>query len=156
MLAAATTDTSDYAREAIDNFLVVIDALDYNIYNEILGIGRFQFLRRRQMFVELKSLHIALWRLAISHSFPNDAEAMFATFLEKYTATHPGRVDRQIATRAIQYWGMIAPAGDSDFSSVSRHLISFFPPREKDLKAITLKLALRLHVSYRYIFDRLI
>lgn len=155
-MAATNADASEYAREALNNFLIVIDDLDYNIYYEILGIGRFQFLRHKQMLIELKSLHIALWRLAISHSFPNDAERMFSAFLETYANAHPGRIDQQIVARAPQYWGMIAPSGDADFSSVSRHLISFFPPREKDLKAITLKLALRLHASYRYIFDRLI
>ncbi len=156
-MAAVTLDSSsEFAQEAVDNFLILLDDLDYNIYYEILGIGRFQFLRHKQMFIELKSLHMALWRLAIASSFPNDAEKMFPAFLDAYSLKHPGRVDAQIVQRAPQYWGMIAPIGDSDFSSIARHIISFFPPREKDLKAITLKLALRLHVSYRFIFDRLI
>lgn len=156
MAAVIDQDLSEYAKEALANFLIILDDLDYNIYYEILHIGRFQFLRRRQMFIELKSLHIALWRLALSHSFPNEGEKMFSTFLEEYTKTHPDKLDVLIAQRAPQYWGMIAPSGDSDFSLVSRHLISFFPPHEYDLKAVTLKLALRLHVSYRFIFDRVI
>lgn len=156
MAAIVRDAASEFAQEAVDNFLILLDDLDYNIYYEILGIGRFQFLRQRQMFIELKSLHIALWRLAISSSFPNYDAKMFTDFLEAYSVKHPGKVDAQIVQRAPQYWGMISPIGDSDFSGISRHLISFFPPREKDLKAITLKLALRLHVSYRFIFDRLI
>lgn len=156
MAAVKIDSASEFAQQAVDNFLILLDDLDYNIYYEILGVGRFQFLRRKQMYIELKSLHMALWRLAISSSFPNQAEAMFPAFLEAYSRNHPGKGDARIVSRAPQYWGMIAPAGDGDFSGVSRHLISFFPPREKELKAITLKLALRLHTSYRFIFDRLI
>lgn len=156
MAAVAPGELSEYAREALDNFLILLDDLDYNVYYEILGVGRFQFLRLRQIFVEMKSLHIALWRLAISHSFPDEDEKMFSAFLDAYARAHPDKADTEIAQRAPQYWGMIAPVGDSDFSYVARHLISFFPRREKDLKAITLKLALRLHTSYRFIFDRVI
>lgn len=156
MPAAALDAQSEFAQEAVDNFLILLDDLDYNIYYEILGVGRFQFLRRKQMFIELKGLHIALWRLAISSSFPKDAGKMFEDFLEAYSQKHPGKTDAEITARARQYWGMIEPGGGSDFSAVSRHIISFFPPREKDLKAITLRLALRLHASHRFIFDRLI
>lgn len=157
MMAAVTPgELSEYAREALDNFLILLDDLDYNIYYEILGVGRFQFLRRRQIFIEMKSLHIALWRLAISHSFPGEGEKMFSAFLDAYVKKHKDKIDTQIVQRAPQYWGMIAPVGDSDFSFVSRHLISFFPQQENNLKAITLKLALRLHTSYRFIFDRVI
>lgn len=156
MAAVAPEELSEYAQEALSNFLILLDDLDYNIYYEILDLGRFQFLRRRQIFIEMKSLHIALWRLAISHSFPAEGEKMFSAFLDAYARTHQGKTDMQIVQRAPQYWGMIAPVGDSDFSYVSRHIISFFPRREKDLKAITLKLALRLHTSYRFIFDRVI
>lgn len=157
MMAAVTpVDMSEYAREALNNFLILLDDLDYNIYYEILGVGRFQFMRQRQLFIEFKSLHIALWRLAISHSFPNDAEKIFPAFLEAYSQSHKTKIDSQIIQRAPQYWGMLEPVGDADFTCVSRHIISFFKPPEKDLKAITLKLALRLHTAYRFIFDRVI
>lgn len=157
MMAAVTPEElSEYAREALNNFLILLDDLDYNIYYEILGVGYFQFLRRKQIFIEMKSLHMALWRLALSHSFPEEGEKIFSAFLDAYAKAHRNKTDTQIVQRAPQYWGMIAPVGEADFSYVSKHLISFFPHREKDLKAITLKLALRLHNSYRFIFDRVI
>lgn len=155
-MADTNTDSAIFVQEALDNFMVLIDDLDYKAVYEILGIGFLQFLRRKQMHIELKGLHMALWRLALSSSFPNDADRMFPTFLENYTRSHPTPRDRQIVERAREYWGMLMPIGLSDFSPVARHLLSFFPQIPEDDKAHVLKLALYLNSSYNLIFDRLI
>ena len=154
--AGAAEGAEEFVQEALDNFLVLIDDLDYKAVYEILEIGPLQFLRRRQMFIELKGLHMALWRLALSRSFPNDAEAMFPAFLRKYASTHPGVKDSRIVERAREYWGMLAPTGTGDFSAVARHLLSFFQRSPGDDRAAVLKLALYLNGSYNLIFDRLI
>lgn len=135
--------------------MVLIDDLDYKAAYEILGIGPLHFLRRKQMFIELKGLHMALWRLALSRSFPDDADAMFQVFLRNYARSHTGRLDTPIVERAIQYWDMLTPQKNCDFSPVARHLLSFFPSLAGN-KAFTLKLALYLNSSYNLIFDRLI
>ena len=141
---------------ALDNFAALLDDADFTAELELVGVGRFQFLRRRQMCLELRGLYMALWRLALSRSFPNDADAMFATFLHGYLTRHPEKGARPAAERARQYWGMLQPTGDADFNAVARHLTSFAERDEKAQRTLTLKLALHIRSVYRFIFDRLI
>lgn len=149
-------DKPDVIDEALANFAALIDDLDFGMELELMGIGRLQFLRRRQMQTELKGLYMALWRLALSRSFPGHADAMFATFLTTYAHTHPGKQAAAIVERAEEYWGMLAPTGDADFNDAARHLLSFLNPSDKDLTALNLRLALNIRSAYRFIFERLI
>lgn len=153
---ARITDRQALVMEALDNFAALLDGVDFDAEMEILGIGRFQFMRRRQMKVELRGLYMALWRLALQSSFPEDCEAMFREFLTRYGQTHPGRLPAQAIERASQYWGMLQPLGDRDFSCVGEHLASFGLQDSKEGRRQTLRLVLHVRKAYRFIFDRLI
>lgn len=143
-------------REALDNFSVLLDDTDFSMELDLLGIGRLQFLLRRQMSLELKGLYIALWRLALARSFPADADDMFAAFLHSYLMEHSGKTSRHIVQRAREYWSMLLPSGDSDFIAVARHLTSFVVKEQADTRPLELKMALHIRSIYRFIFDRLI
>ena len=153
---AEELDEQALIREALANFAALLDDLDFAQEFDLLGIGRFQFMRRRQMQVELRGLSIALWRLALASSFPHDADLMFETFLRNYGHVHSGKATQQILERAREYWGMIQPSGTSDFSSIARHLVSFLDREAENQKPLILKLALHIRGNYRFIFDRLI
>lgn len=153
---AALTDREALAQEAIDNFSALLDGVDFEAEMELMGIGRFQFMRRRQMKVELRGLYMALWRLALQSSFPQDCEEMFRRFLDSYARSHPGRVPAQAIERATQYWGMLQPRGDSDFSFLGGHLASFAAQDDSGARRQALKLALHIRKAYRFIFDRMI
>ncbi len=153
---AEVIDEQETVEEAIANFSALIDDFDFTGELDLLGIGRFQFLRRRQMIIELRGLYTAVWRLALGRSFPHDAANMFEIFLERYGQAHTGKLATQIIERARQYWGMLEPAGDGDFSDVARHLSSFIEREEKDQRPLILKLALNIRRAYRFIFERLI
>ena len=153
---AEPDDAPGVTQVALENFAVLLDDADFTAELELTGVGRFQFLRRRQMMLELRGLYMALWRLALARSFPNDADAMFATFLHGYLTRHPDKAARQAAERARQYWGMLQPTGDADFHDVARHLTTFSERDEKARRTLTLKLALHIRQVYRCIFDRLI
>lgn len=150
---AEPDETPSITQVALDNFAALLDDADFTIELELTGVGRFQFMRRRQMHLELRGLYMALWRLALSRSFPADADAMFATFLHGYLTRHP---DAKVAERARQYWGMLQPTGDANFYDVARHLTSFAERDEKTQRTLTLKLALHIRQVYGFIFDRLI
>lgn len=141
---------------ALDNFDALLDDVDFSAELAVLGIGRLQFLRRRQMLVELRGLYIALWRLALGRSFPNDADTMLSVFLHRYIMSHNDKIARATAERGKQYWGMLEPIGDSNFTIIAEHLISFSAREEKDRPALALKLALDIRSIYRTIFDKLI
>lgn len=153
---AEIIDEQEIIEEALANFAALIDDFSYDLELEMLGIGRFQFLRRKQMLIELRGLYIALWRLALGRSFPHAADNMFTIFLRRYERNHGGKIASRVVERASQYWGMLEPAGDSDFSEVSRHLASFTEREDKEQTPLVLKLALQIRAAYRFIFDRLI
>lgn len=153
---AEAFDQEDALREALENFAALLDDADFIAELELMGIGRLQFLRRRQMLTELRGLYMALWRLALASSFPEDAERMFGFFLRRYRETHPDRISAQIVLRAREYWGMIEPRGDTDFREVARHLTSFLIQDDKQARSMNLKLVLHIRKAYRLIFDRLI
>ena len=89
-------------------------------------------------------------------SGPQDAEHIFATFLHAYRIAHPDKLSARIMERAQQYWGMLQPKGDADFSDVARHLGSFSVQDEKQARSLTLRLVLHIRRAYKIIFDRLI
>lgn len=148
-------EEQDIVQEAMDNFSALLADTSFARELELLGIGRFQFLLRKQMIAEFKGLYIALWRLALARSFPGVADAMFSSFLHGYLLKHKDKAARHIAQRAREYWGMILPGGDSDFTAVARHIISFMEEPE-DNRALTLKVALHIRKIYCFLFERLI
>lgn len=154
--AAETYDEQGLKEEALANFAALADDADYAGVLNLLGLGKFQFLRRKQMRAELVGLRIALWRLALARSFPNHAETMFDEFLRRYAASHPDKWGSLTVERAREYWGMLLPGGDSDFSIAARHLTSFLDLDAEAARALTLKLVLYLRNEYRFIFERLI
>lgn len=153
---AELLDDQAIIEEALANFTALIDDFDFGAELDLLNVGRLQFMRRRQMQTELKALYMAIWRLALSRSFPQYADEMFTIFLRRYGASHPGKIGAQIVERAMQYWGMLAPAGDGDFNDVARHIVSFMEREPTDPRALILKLALHIRGAYRFIFERLI
>lgn len=153
---AEAFDSESAAREALENFAALLEDADFTSELELMGIGRMQFLRRRQMLVEWRGLYMALWRLALASSFPQDAEEMFETFLRSYHAAHPDKISTRIMERAKEYWGMLQPKGDADFSDLARHLGSFSSQDEKQARSMNLRLVLHIRKAYKIIFDRLI
>jgi hypothetical protein len=153
---AENFDGESAAGLALKNFAALLDDTDFVRELELMEIGRLQLMLRRQMLVEWRGLYMALWRLALEKSFPGEAEAMFAEFMAHYKNTHPDRLSAACVERAKEYWGMLAPAGETDFNPAARHLTSFFSNDTKDTRSLSLKLALHIRKTYTYIFDRLL
>lgn len=153
---AITYDESALIEDALKSFGAIIDDTDYASIFEMMGIGKFQFLRRKQMRLELGGLRMAIWRLALARSFPNDADYMFTEFLRRYVQTHTDKQSVLMARRAREYWGMLLPGGDADFHAVAHHLASFLATHPDENKSLTLKLALYIRNDYKFIFERLI
>lgn len=153
---AKVFDPESFAQEALDNFHVVLGDYDFSHELELSRVGRLQFLRRRQMLTEWRGLFMALWRVALAKSFPDDADAMFDAFLLSYTRRNPDKVSARTVERAREYWAMLAPQGDADFSAVARHISSFFVADDKDLRSIVLRIGLHIRQLYTYIFECLI
>ncbi|MDR3358686.1 MAG: hypothetical protein LBN96_07560 [Desulfovibrio sp.] len=154
--AAKNFEAESVEQLALKNFAALLADMDFVAELELMGVGRMQFLFRRQMLVEWRGLYMALWRLALEKSFPRDAEAMFAVFVSGYRESHPDKMSETSLRRAGEYWVMLAPAGEADFNPVARHMASFFGDSAHDLRSLNLKLALHIRKTYKNIFDRLL
>ncbi len=154
--ASPTGAPAEAVRAALDNFKALLADADFTLELELLGIKRLQFMRRNQMQTELMGLYMALWRLALARSFPVDAQPMFELFQQEYAKAHKDKHSNHIVQRANEYWAMLEPRGDADFSEVARHLSSFSTQDPNQAKSINLKLVLHIRKIYKLVFDRLI
>lgn len=154
--AAPYAAPADAVRTALDNFRALLDDMDFDAELGILGVGRLQLLRRRQMRMELGGVFMALWRLALQRSFPQDAQRMFGQFLGDYGRDHDDAFHAGMLGRAREYWEMLRPSGDADFSGVARHLCSFSDKGAGEDRSAHLRLALLLRKRYQFIFERLL
>lgn len=142
--------------EVIANFMALLNDADFSQELAMLKVGKFQFMRRRQLLLEFRALYIGLWRLALASSFPVDGEHIFQTFLQEYAASHQSMSTSRLLTRGQQYADILLAEGDKNYTSISLHILSFIPLDEKDRKAKSLRLALSIRQLYKFIFDRLI
>ena len=143
-------------RQALGNFAALFEDADFTVELDCLGVGRMQFLRRRQMLLELRGLYMGLWFLALVRSFPDRAEELFELYMQHHAQNSPRKEDEQLRQRARQYKDMLSGTGDRDFTAVSRHLLSFMHRDEATLKTLSLRMALLLRSTYTFIFERLI
>ena len=144
------------APEVVENFVAILDGSDFAEELRILGVGKWNFLRRKQMVGELEGAYTGLWYLALCRSFPQHADAIFDLLMERHAVRHPDRVGAHYRERAAQYRDMFGLAGDQNFSMVSEHLLSFQHGDSQKRKAQSLRLALCLRSTYTMIFDRLV
>jgi len=143
--------------EVIANFQALIGSWDFNAELKRLGIGSMQIMRRSQMLLEFKGLFAGLWRLALTRSFPQDGQQIFESYLEHcLTASPKNKKAQQLVERSRQYAEMLTLRGNTDFSEVSRHLVSFLNLPEATRKSGTLKLALDIRQMYTFIYERMI
>lgn len=155
--AVALSDEETYARQARENFRALLNDMCFFEELSILGLGRFQFSRRRRMVAEFRSVYMAVWRLALGSSFPEEADAIFAAFCQEYLRRSRDRQAQDIVRKAEEYWHMLRDASAKDFRSLAEQLANLSARcDEEDRQAVTLKLALHIRTVYRLIFDRLI
>ena len=143
--------------EVIENFQALIDNWDFSAELKWLGINALHIMRRKRMLLEFKGLLAGLWRLALARSFPEDDQQIFEGYLERcLSSPKNNKKAQQIVERSRNYAEILALHGDTDFSEVSRHLISSLQLPESASKSATLKLALEIRKMYNFIFERMI
>jgi len=145
------------ADEVIRQFLALYDCMDFRAELEDLGIGRFQFGRRKKALRELKALCIALWGLALQKSFPDDAFDFFTEFREKAPDLNgPGPEPGRLHTRVNIYIDLLNPKKDADFLPVATYLAEVLALDKGDLARLRLKLSLIIRNLYIMIFNKLV
>lgn len=142
----------------VSRFHALLSSFDYVEELSILGIGKYSFRKKKKLIIEIQSLYIALWKIALEKSFPESWNTYFNLFLEelgvrlKYSAQ-----TAQFSIRRIDvYDTLLAPTKENNFSEVARQLVSTYIKKREDLESPTLKFSLKIRQVYTLIFDRLI
>lgn len=123
-----------------------------------LGIGKLRFRHRKEVVASLRALHVALWRLALIRSFPNEYETIFSLFLESLRErSGASRILPEIPEQEIRdHVERLQCHGANDFTDVAAYLVSRFKLGKPDDAAARLRLILLIRRAYTTIFDHLI
>ncbi len=144
--------------ELIRTFSVLLQSYDLERELAFLGIGRFQFTKRKKARRELTALFIALWGLALQKSFPSEHLLVYEEFLSRYPYTAKGsNKNVELLLRSVEvYTTLLDKHKDKDFSEVAEFLTGVLPVETPEKEKARLKMALGIRAMYRLIFDRLI
>ncbi len=137
-------------------FLDLMQDIDFSSEIRMLRVGFFERTARKSLREELSATYVGLWALALTHSFPQRSEEIFASFLEMYLSGIAPAQRFLDAEKILAYKEMVCHHGSRDFTEVSRHILSFIRVDERHLKADILRLSLALRKHYIFIFQRLV
>ncbi len=148
------------AEEVLANFSIMLEGMDFAQELELLGIRRFHFRQHKRAVRELRAMSIGLWRLGLKRSFPDDGELLFERFmLGLYERARTAKEREQANAFDLlvrSYIDKFGERGDTDFTTVSAHIISLFRRKTENTAPHRLKLALLMRNAYTVIFHHLI
>ena len=145
------------AAEVIQQFLALYNCMDFKPELEDIGIGKFQFARRKKALREFRALSIALWGLALQKSFPNDAEAFFQEFREHFPSMLSSAKENALMQSRIDiYVACLNDKKDTDFLPVASYLAEVLALDAEDMRRLRFKLSLITRNVYSMIFDKLV
>ena len=148
MPTVSQSSLPDMAEEVLGNFSAILESMDFAQELELLAIR------------ELRAMGIGLWRLGLKRSFPSDGEFLFERFmLGLYEQAHTNKEREQANAFDLlvrSYIDKFGERGDTDFTTVSGHIVSLFRRKPGDTAAQRLKLALLMRNTYTDIFRHLI
>lgn len=145
------------ADEVIGQFLALYHCLDFKAELADIGIGRFQFSRRKKALRKFRVLAVALWGLALQKSFPGDAQDFFNEFRTRIAdVAGTGKAPERFVNRLNIYVDLLAPKKDGDFLPVTEYLSDVLALNADDFRRLRLKLSLIIRNLYVLIFDRLV
>lgn len=145
------------ADEVGRKFAELLATFDFAVELRELGLGSLSVFRRSQAKKRYIALCVALWHVALEKSFPNDADAFFARFMETYP---PLAVDktrsRKLHDLVLHYDALVAEKKDTDFTRVAADVIASLKLAPEEQRKQQLKLSLRIRAIYALIFEKLI
>ncbi|MCL1889149.1 MAG: hypothetical protein FWF99_01420 [Desulfovibrionaceae bacterium] len=129
-----------------------------NLRQEIteLGCGLNGIFRRGRVLRELNAMCVALWRLALEQSFPEQAETLFRNYLEDHPDLGRGRKRKQQVGLIQVYCELSSEKKIGDFTPLAQYLTNKLNPGEDNKKILLFKLSLTIRKLYQTIFNYLI
>ncbi|MBQ4132989.1 MAG: hypothetical protein IJD04_04555 [Desulfovibrionaceae bacterium] len=146
-------------QEVLDRFNSMLSNADFSAHLVTLGIGRFQFSRRKTALKELRAMYVGLWKLALNRSFPDNSLDLFERFLDPGNIHSAGKKAEAEKFRELckEYVKILEVEGDTNFINVAILLCQHLGRTgQQDLRTISLQLALDMRSMYHHIFEHLI
>lgn len=144
------------SEQVINRFEENWGALDLKQEIAALGHGLNSLLRRSRSLREFTAMTVALWKLALELSFPDDATGFFRDFMEKSPILGKGSQRAKLTERVQIYIDLMTPKKASDFTPVADYLAEYFSGDTENRKALKLKISLAIRRIYQAGFDHLI
>ena len=130
--------------------------MDFQYELSLLNISSWHLRRRKRLSEELEALTIALWRLALERSFPEDWQRILSAFMDVRRARMAKVITRQAFTSRVETYLSIAErCRQTDFIELAGHIVELAEVSTRQFESTRLKLALHLRVIYNHLFDRL-
>ena len=154
----AVHNTPAFTREEVlENFLALLQQMDFERELHLLQISRMRFVLRRRLKSEWLAALIGLWRLALDRSFPQDGDHIFALFLEHKSKQLKKQAKIDVFTKKVSdYVALFHEKGDADFSLPAEYLIAKLRLSERQSRPLRMRLILHLRELYKLVFERLI
>ncbi len=142
----------------VTRFQALLSSFDYQEELDILGVGKYNFNKKKKLIIEIKALYIALWKIALEKSFPDSWNSYFNLFLDEISRSLKCNAQTaQFVIRRIDvYDTLLAPKKENNFSEVARQLVSTYIKKKEDLESPILKFSLKIRQVYTLIFNKLI
>ena len=138
------------------NFDIILSDMDFRYEMSLLNISSWRLWRRKYLSEELKALTIALWRLALERSFPEDWQRILSAFMDVQRAKLGNEPARQTFTNRVEtYLSIVERCRQTDFIELAGYLVDLAGTNAKQTGSIRLKLALHLRVVYNHLFEKL-
>ena len=145
------------AEEVAQNFEALLSCMDFKRDLMELGIGSLSLFKRRKALQQLTALSIALWKLTLARSFPQDADAFFQHFMENNPRVSGTGKKPEALREVVQvYVDLLAEKRDTDFSIAAQHMADALALSGADNRSFCLKISLRVRQLYNFIFAKLI
>lgn len=146
-----------YTKEGVlKHFEEVLGSLELKQQIAELGCGMNALFTRGRSLAEFTAMSVALWKLALEKSFPDEAEDFFAAFIESSPVLGAGKKRAKLVESITAYNELFAPKKTGDFTPISQHMADTLANASADRKALQLKLSLTIRKFYQHIFDHLI
>ena len=145
------------AEEVGRTFADLLASFDFRQELFELGIGSLRLVKRARVKKLLTALSIALWHVALTKSFPNDADAFFNHFIATYPLLeNKGRSAAKFRELVLRYDALVSEKKDTDFSEVAKQIAGDLDFHPADRAKGQLWLSLRIRAFYDLIFTKLI
>lgn len=146
-----------YTKEGVlHNFEELFKTFDLKQQIAELGGGMSSFFTKKRSLDEFTAMCVALWKLALENSLPNEAEEFFAEFMASSTILGNGKKRTKMIGLVHQYNVLFAPLKSGDFTVISQHMAHSLAKASADRKTLQLRISLTIRKLYQAIFDHLI